>query len=172
MMNSEEILDVEEIQEPKELSDLSWIGRAIAANNARSAVIKDYRDKEIEKIKACCDRKIEQLAEDSAYKEGMASVVMKSHDYCYDNKNLRKYEMPGIGAFRFSVTRESIDSSEYDEMPDIEKEGYRANHPGLFKKKVVVSTDKKAVKEAIEAGLVDLGFKLKPKFEKFEFKGE
>ena len=172
MMNHEEILDIEEIQEPKELTDLSWIGRAITANNRHIAQIKEFRDSEVEKIKACCDQKFEKLTEDSSYKEGMASVVMKTHGYTYDDKNMRKYQMPGIGTFRFSVTRESVDSSEYDEADDQTKAGIQAGFPTLFSTKTTISPNKKALKTFFSNGDVVSGFKLKPKFEKFEFKGE
>ena len=172
MMNHEEILDIEEIQEPKELTDLSWIGRAIAANSNQITLIKEFRDREVEKIKACCDQKIEKLTEDSSYKEGMAYVVMKTHGYTYDDKNMRKYQMPGIGTFRFSVTRESVDSSEYDEADDQTKAGIQAGFPTLFSTKTTISPNKKALKTFFSNGDVVSGFKLKPKFEKFEFKGE
>lgn len=170
--NLEEILDIEEIQEPKDLTDLSWIGRAIAANNNQMALIKEYRDKEVEKIKACCDQKIEKLAEDSAYKEGMASVVMKSHGYTYDDKNMRKYQMPGIGSFRFSVTRESVDSNEYEALTTFEQKSIQENHIECFNVKTKVSPDKKKLAEVIGGGYEIRGFKLKPKFEKFQFVSE
>ena len=172
-MNADEILDIEPVQEPTELSDLSWIGRAIVANNARAATIKDFRDKEVEKIKACCDQKIERLAEDSAHLEGMASVVMKTHDYSYENKNLRKYDMPGIGAFRFSVTRESVDTSGYAELSDNGQRGVQAEYPLLFKSKITISPDKKEIADWIkDTNTSPEGFKLKPKTDKFEFKSE
>jgi len=172
MMNPEEILDIEEIQEPKELTDLSWIGRAIAANNRQVVLIKEYRDKEVEKIKACCDQKIEKLAEDSAYKEGMASVVMKSHGFTYDDKNMRKYEMPGIGTFRFGVTRESVDSGEYDGFDEEKQVNIQKECFVFFKETVRISPDKKGIMAHLKEGKPIDGFKLKPKFEKFEFKGE
>ena len=172
MMNPEEILDIEEIQEPKDLTDLSWIGRAIAANSNQIALIKEYRDKEVEKIKACCDQKIERLTEDSAYKEGMASLVMKTHGYTYDDKNMRKYQMPGIGTFRFSVTRESVDGTEFDSFSDEKKAEFHLNHPEIFRRKVTMTPDKKVIGDELKAGDQVDGFKLKPKFEKFEFKGE
>ena len=175
MMNAEEILDIEPVQEPTELTDLSWIGRAIVANSARAATIKDFRDKEVEKIKACCDQKIERLTEDSAHLEGMASVVMKAHDYSYENKNLRKYDMPGIGAFRFSVTRESVDTSGYDDLPVEVRVEAQSKLPVLFKTKTTVTPDKKRIAEEmnnIRQELEDMGFKLKPKTDKFEFKPE
>ena len=172
MINPEEILDIEEIQEPKELTDLSWIGRAIAANSNQIVLIKEFRDSEVEKIKACCDQKIEKLTEDSSYKEGMASVVMKTHGYTYDDKNMRKYQMPGIGTFRFSVTRESVDSSEYDGWDEKERARFQDHSPGWFKTKTTISPDKKMIAEALKISVTTDGFKLKPKFEKFEFKGE
>ena len=172
MINPEEILDIEEIQEPKELTDLSWIGRAIAANSNQITLIKEFRDREVEKIKACCDQKIETLTEDSSYKEGMASVVMKAHDYCYDNKNLRKYDMPGIGAFRFSVTRESVDTLDYDMFDEEARLEAQEKFPDGFKTKVTISPDKKVIADTLKGGNEVWGFKLKPKFEKFEFKGE
>ena len=172
MMNPEEILDIEEIQEPKDLTDLSWIGRAIAANNNQMALIKEFRDKEVEKIKACCDQKIEKLAEDSAYKEGMDSLVMKSHGYTYDDKNMRKYQMPGIGTFRFSITRESVDTSEYDALSAEDKTALQNDRPPYYKKKITVSPDKAVIAADLKEGLPIHCFKLKPKFEKFEFKGE
>ena len=175
MLNPEEILDIEEMLdeiEPKDLTDLSWIGRAIAANSNQIVLIKEFRDSEVEKIKACCDQKIEKLTEDTSYKEGMASVVMKSHGYTYDDKNMRKYLMPGIGTFRFSVTRESVDSSEYDELTDGGKSDFQLVSPSIFKRKTTVSPDKKLIGELLKAGDMVEGFKLKPKFEKFEFKSE
>lgn len=172
MMNPEEILDIEEIQEPKELTDLSWIGRAIAANSNQITLIKEFRDREVEKIKACCDQKIEKLTEDSSYKEGMASVVMKSHGYTYDDKKMRKYDMPGIGAFRFSVTRESVDSSEYDGLGKEERAKLQNDLPTLFKKKTTTSPDKDFIATKLKQGIGVMCFKLKPKFEKFEFKSE
>ena len=172
MMNPEEILDIEEIQEPKDLTDLSWIGRAITANNNQIALIKEFRDSEVEKIKACCDQKIEKLIEDSSYKEGMASLVMKTHGYTYDDKNMRKYQMPGIGTFRFSVTRESVDSSEYDGWDEKERARFQDHSPGWFKTKTIISPDKKMIAEDLKVSPTNDGFKLKPKFEKFEFKGE
>ena len=167
MMNHEEILDIEEIQEPKELTDLSWIGRAIAANSNQITLIKEFRDREVEKIKACCDQKIEKLTEDSSYKEGMASVVMKTHGYTYDDKKMRKYDMPGIGVFRFSITRESVDSSEWDA-----DDGDIFVDHALLKTKTTITPDKKAILVRLKEGATIEGFKLKPKFEKFEFKGE
>ncbi len=171
-MNPEEILDIEPVQEPTELSDLSWIGRAIVANNVRAATIEDFRDKEIEKIKACCDQKIERLGEDSAHLEGMASVVMKSHDYSYENKNLRKYDMPGIGAFRFSVTRESVDTSEYEGLGVDGVKKVIAAQPNFFNVRTTTTPDKAEIAKELKKGGWVEGFKLKPKFEKFEFKSE
>ena len=172
MMNHEEILDIEEIQEPKELTDLSWIGRAIAANSNQITLIKEFRDREVEKIKACCDQKIEKLTEDSSYKEGMASVVMKTHGYTYDDKKMRKYEMPGIGVFRFSITRESVDTDEYDALSAEDKTALQEDRPPYYKKKITVSPDKAMIATDLREGLIVHCFKLKPKFEKFEFKGE
>jgi len=180
MMNPEEILDIEEgldfeePQEPEHLTDLGWMGDAIVANNHRAKTIKEYRDARIEKIKATCDQKLESLTEDNNRLEAMASNVMKAHGYCYDNKNLRKYDMPDVGFFRFSVTRESVDSSEYDGLDEDGQEAFKSGWPSLFKTKTTISPDKKLIKEALSDGtlLETTAFKLKPKFEKFEFREE
>lgn len=172
MMEIEEGLDFEEVKEPTELTDLGWMGDAIAANNHRAKMIKEYRDARIEKIKATCEQALERLAEDSARLEGMAFGVMKAHGYCYDDKNLRKYVMPDVGTFRFSVTRESVDTSEFDAFEPKDRMELQNQHPAFFNRKVVVSPNKKAIAEELKQGTDCEGFKLKPKFEKFEFKGE
>ncbi len=174
MMEIEESLDFEEVKEPKDLTDLGWMGDAIAANNHRAKMIKEYRDARIEKIVATCSQKLGSLTEDNYRLEGMASNLMRAHGYCYEDKNLRKYEMPDVGTFRFSVTRESVDTSEYDGADGQTQEAYRVGHPLLFKTKITISPDKKAIKDALSDGtLVETEvFKLKPKFEKFQFVGE
>ena len=80
--------------------------------------------------------------------------------------------MPGTGVFRFSVTRESVDSSEYDGWILEVKEAHQEAMTDVFKKRIIFSPDKKIITEILKKGKVVDGFKLKPKFEKFEFKGE
>ncbi len=172
MMDVEESLEFEEVKEPTDLTDLGWMGDAIVANNHRAKTVKEYRDARIEKIKACCDQALERLVEDSARLEGMASHLMQAHGYCYADKNLRKYDMPGTGAFRFSVTRESVDSSEYDNLTDGGKRDFQLVNSGLFNERVTVSPNKTIIAVKLKGGDEIGGFKLKPKFEKFEFKGE
>ena len=171
MMNPEEML-MDEVQEPESLTDLSWMGRAIRDNNRKIENFKNFCAKELEKIKACSDRAIEKLEEDNHRLEGMASGVMKAHDYSYDDKNMRKYQMQGIGVFRFRITRESVDTHDYDMFDEDARLEAQEKFPDGFKTKVTISPDKKVIADTLKGGNEVWGFKLKPKFEKFEFKGE
>ena len=166
------ILSEEPIQEPKQLSDLGWMARIIKQNQKQIALIKDYEAREIEKLSACVNLKCEALQAESDRLQTMAELLMKENDYCYENKHLRKYLMPGTGVFRFSVTRESVDTSQYDDMHELDKEALQEQYT-CFSIKTTITPDKKKIVTLLkEGGDVPDAFKLKPKFEKFEFKGE
>ena len=169
MMNPEELFLEEPIQEPKDLADLGWIGRRIAANIRQVIMIDEFRRKEMEKISACCDEKIRKLNDNSSFLRGMAESFLRGSGYCYANRDARKYDMPGIGAFRFSTTRESIVSTEYDSAdPDTQKI-IQSEYPDYFRTTVKVAPDKKIIGEAIKAGLGVKGFGVSPKQETFDF---
>ena len=160
------------VEQPKDLADLGWIARRIAANQKQADLVSDFRDREVEKIIACCNAKIEQITANSNYLQGMAEGFLRTSGYCYDKKDQRKYDMPGIGAFKFALTRESVKSTDYDSAPEDAQKQIQIDWPDYFRTTVKVSPDKKIIGEALKAGGQVEGFKLTNQTETFSFKGD
>ena len=169
-LNLDEFVDPEtgEILETENkivLEDLPKIARSLQTQTMRMAVIKKFRDDEVARITAHCDRKTETLQGSFDYLLGMAKTLMAGADK-------KRLEYPGLGVLKFGTTRESVDTSGYDDLPDEEQEELQADWPSLFRIKTTVSPDKKAIMATIREGAQFIGFKVNEKRETFIFKAE
>lgn len=158
---------------PTDISDLAWIARRISAYHHRIGAIKKYRDEELNRIAETCAAKTEILSQQSGYWESIAHDILRAHGYCYgDDKAMCRYEMPGIGTFRFTVTRQAVDGSEYDALSDEEKADIQKRFSAAFTVTTKINPDKKMIAAALKRGEGFAGFKLTEKKEKLEYKLE
>ena len=163
--------------EPKTLNDLSWIARQIKALEYRIAMTQTYRATEIEKIAACAGDIIEKKQEQINSLTIMAMNFLKSEGYCYADKKLRTFSLPGLGKFAFSTTRESVNIDDYNDLSDDEKTQLQKEFPQRFNAFVKISPNKTNILAEL-TNIVDnvvpqlKGFHINHKQETFKFKGE
>lgn len=141
---------------------LPRLARAMVTLKRRIAMIEAYRKAEVERITASCDNRAAKLAEQLTYLEQTANGV-------FSVVGEKKLEYPGLGVFRLSKTRVSVDSSDFDSWGKDLRDRLAAADETLFRSKTVYSPDKDAIKKALLAGVSIMGFELKGGDERMVF---
>ena len=144
---------------------LPKMARSLRAIERQMEMVAEFRKDELSRISESCDHKINKLRERAATLTSLAQTIAKS-------TGEKKLEYPGIGYFRFGTTREAVDDSDYQAMPDDEKAKLHNNYQGCFRSKTVTTPDKKWIKGSIEQGQPVPGFVIKDKEETFTFHKE
>lgn len=67
-----------------------------------------------------------------------------------DDSGQEKVAIPGVGKFAYRKGVESVDTTDYDELDDLDKQAIQSDEPGLFTTKTTVN--KKNIKEAFKVG--------------------
>jgi len=166
----QELITSNFVEGSKDLNDLAWMARGIRSLTHQIDMVNAYEKNEIDRITACCQQKRFGLQEKIDKLRFMARNLLKSNDYGYDGK-AKKFEMPGLGVFKFSISRESIDDSGYKALPSEKQKELQAELPHLFKEKITttIAPNRTIIKEKIlEGGEID-GFILRQKEETFDF---
>ena len=164
-METGEVLGPYELDKTAVIEDLPKYARTIRAGDNRIAMIEKYRTEEVERIKAICDAKIDKLKLTRRFFAEIAERLMKT-------AGKKRLEYPGLGTFRFGVSLKSVNTEEYDDMPDDMQTSLQSTHHGWFRKKITVAPDKKKITVALEGGEEILGFSLNRPHETFTFKAE
>jgi len=147
-------------------ADLPRICRAMAALDRRQGMIELYLKQEVERLKYSCESKLAALSKQRSFLESVAEGLFRA-------TGEKKIDYPGLGTIRMGHTRESVDSSVYDGLSPEDQAVIQKEYAAMFRTKVIVSPDKKAIKKTItDDGDTVPGFTVAPKVEKFEFRAE
>jgi len=165
-METGEILE-DQVQNIGE-ADLSKLARAIRAIDYKVAMIDDFVEQEVSRIKDVAGAKRQKLTDSRAQllKFAENELITLGH---------KKEDLPGIGTFRFRRLPERVDTIEFDEMAERDQESIIVTSPGLFKNVPETWRPNKAeIKKFLKRldGNSAKGFRLVRDPDKFEFKGE
>ena len=148
------------------IEDLPRYARALRTIEARMAMIKKYQDEETERIQAICDAKLDKFADSKRILVSTAERLMKG-------SGSEKLDYPGLGVFRFGLSRESVNDDTWAEnFDDDMKDIIQKQHPSLIDVRRILKPDKKAIKAELKEGKEIPGFSLNRKHETFTFKVE
>ncbi len=164
-METGEVVDAFELGKTTVIEDLPRYARALRALEARTEMVKKYRAEETERIQAICDAKITKFAETQHFLTSIASGLMKE-------SGKDKLEYPGLGTFRFGMSKVSVNTDEYDALPDDKRDAFQSANVGWFRKKTTIDPDKKKIRATLESKEPVQGFSLNKKHETFTFKVE
>ena len=174
-----EDLLTDEVQEPKELNDLGWVARVLNRNQREMDDIKEFRRYEINKIGVLCDLQIDKLQEKNDILMNMARGVMTHAGYSYYIEgtkiisDCKKYKQPGLGSFKFSISSEKIDDSDFQKFSVEDRIKVQEGSPNCFITKTTTTPSKTLIKKWVDDGFaMPSGFKLVEKTETFKFDGE
>lgn len=160
-----EIVDAFELGATTVIEDLPRYARSLRAIEARIEMISRYRKEETERIQAICDNKTDTLNETHHFLTSIARGLMKSTDK-------DKLDYPGLGAFKFGQSRESVNTELYEALSDEGRAAFQSANCGWFRTKTTIDPDKKKIKATLDSGEAVQGFSLNPKHETFTFKAE
>jgi len=153
------------------VEDLPKICRVLRAMECRQAMVEQYMKDEVQRITETCNHKIQALSAEHSYMMGLAEGLLRQ-------AGKTKLQYPGLGTVRIGHTRESIDTSCYDELSlDDQSEAQRI-FPSIFRTTVKVAPDKKEIKRQMDNGDCwytqdnKKYFTIRPKQEQFQFKAE
>lgn len=187
MQTVQELIDEQtgeifEIENPT-IDDLARICRALRATEAHQRMTEQYLKDEIDRLSSFCQAKLDSLAAQHTHLSGIAEGLLRS-------SGKERLEYPGLGVVRFGQTKESVDTTGYDELSLKDQKDIQVSYPELFNTTVKVLPGKKAIATAIKGlnGELEDGpplsesainalvntdlFKLRPKRETFVFKAE
>lgn len=151
-----------------ETKDLPLIARRLTELANEITAIRDFRDKEIQRVRAICGDRIERLLHQREFFERIAGRFV-------DEIPDRKVYYPALGRFRFHKWPDKVDSTGYDGMTDEERLHVQNQHKGCFTTKVTVTANKKEIMarlKDVEAGKAEAkpdGFAILTGQDKFEF---
>lgn len=145
--------------------DLPKITRSLRALERRMGVVDKFRQDELARIATHCNRKIETFQRSHDYLMGLAEWLMRK-------TGEKRLEYPGLGVLKFGTTRESVNDEDYEAMSPEDQQHMRALIPKLFRTKIIVSPDKKAIMAELKDNVPVCGFFINPKRETFGFKAE
>lgn len=147
------------------IEDLPRYARALRTIEARMDVVRKYRAEETERIQAICDQKTDKFEDTKRILTSTVKGLMES-------TGKERLDYPGLGTFKFGLSRESVNTDEYDDLPDDEKDIFQSTNCGWFHKKTTVTPDKKKIKATLDSGEAVPGFSLNRRHETFAFKVE
>ncbi len=147
------------------IEDMPRYARALRTIEARMDVIRKYRAEETERIQAICDQKTDKFEDSKRILTNTVEGLMKA-------TGKEQLDYPGIGAFKFGLSRESVNTDKYDALPDDEKDIFQSTNCGWFRKKTYITPDKKKIKATLDTGEAVPGFSLNRRHETFTFKVE
>ncbi len=147
------------------IEDLPRYARALRTIEARMALVKKYRAEETERIQSICDAKIDKFEDSQRILTSTVKGLMEA------TGNLQ-LDYPGLGGFKFGLSRESVNTDEYDDLSLDEKDLFQSVNCGWFRTKTSVTPDKKKIKATLDSGEAVPGFSLNRRHETFTFKVE
>ena len=172
----EEDLTTEALPDAKldSMNSLPIMARNLRKINFEIERIKIFEKQELSRIKESCEHRIDGLLTQTNYWKSIAKQVLDRNGYVYgSDKAMCKFEMPGVGIFRYSATRQKVDTEMFDAMSEEDKILNRSDYPECFTTKITVAPNKKHIAELLqEDGNVPRGFSLTDKQETFDFKGQ
>ena len=163
---------------------LPKLARAIRAMTWRKKTIEEYRDGEIDRILSICNQKVDKLQEQIDYLTSQAKGIMDAEGYSYEDAKKRKLEYPGLGKFRFGVTRQTVVDDGWDEFTEEKKEGQYRQFLGVIAKCIEFKPDKREILLLLQGDNIETndgdvigrrmipGFTLSEQTETFTFKPE
>jgi hypothetical protein len=151
---------------------LPQVARTLRAMHWKRQTIEKYLADEIERITAICDHKVAGIDGSIAHFEGTAQRIMAAEGYNSDDAKMKKLSYPGLGAFRFGKSRESVNDDVWNEMTDDEKVALYNSNMAAIDQKVRYQPNKKWIKEALNSGGEIQGFSMNGQHETFTFKPE
>lgn len=144
---------------------LPKLARALRSIQRQVDRLAEYQTAEVERIRSITQHRIDALTSQRDY-------ILKVAESMFGTLGEKKIEYPGLGSFRRVKGRESVNSDEYDAMPDEMKKAVQSAWSNYFTTKTVVSPNKKDILVGLKEGAPIEGFIVNEAGEKFEFKGE
>ena len=147
------------------VEDLPRLARQLRAIEKRAEIIVEYRDQEVARIRAICNRKLGVLGDSQSRLMAFAEGLMRG-------TGKERLEYPGLGVLRFGATRESVSDIEFLAFDEGARDAMPKQYPSLFVTKTITRPDKKAIMAELKNGRDIPGFKINQKRETFLFKAE
>ena len=144
---------------------LPRVARRLAANRAEAEHKKELFSTEISRLMALLDRSTTKHNEVENY------LLAKCEHLMRESGDVKLY-YPGIGKFCITMTKESVNSDDYDQMDDDGKAAVHKQLPGCFRLKTTVNPDKRSIRALIKTDQTVPGFCLNDPVEKFKFEEE
>jgi len=164
-METGEVVDPFGLGQKAVIEDLPRHARTLRVIESRMDMIKRYRMEETERIQAICDAKIAKFEETQRFFKGLASTLMRA-------ASKERLDYPGLGTFKFGYSRESVNTDEYDNLPENEKNVFETANAGWFRTKITITPDKAKIKATLDSREPVPCFSLNQKHETFTFKAE
>ena len=170
----EEDLTTEALPDAKldSMNSLPIMARNLRKINFEIERIKIFEKQELSRIKESCEHRIDGLLTQTNYWKSIAKQVLDRNGYVYgSDKAMCKFEMPGVGIFRYSATRQKVDTEMFDVLSEDERVFIQNEYADCFNVKTTAAPNKKRIAELLqENGNVPQGFTLTDKQETFDFK--
>lgn len=151
---------------------LPQVARTLRAMHWKRQIIETYLKEEVERITEICGHKLSGIDASITHFEGTAQRIMAAEGYNSDDAKMKKLSYPGLGAFRFGKTRESVNDDEWNEWSDEEKAALHSENMAAVNQKVKYVPNKKWIHATLETGGKIRGFSINEKHETFTFKPE
>ena len=164
--------EIMELDESRHIAveDLPKIVRVLRALEKKQNHIETYIKAEVQRLVETCNNDISKINEQQIRFEQIAESLLRQ-------SGEKKLSYPGLGSVRFGMTRESVDTTGYDELSVDDQESFQHSHNALFQTTVKVTADKKVIKSKCALGddfrwNDKTMFAIRPKQETFVFKSE
>lgn len=154
------------------MESLPLLARNLRKINFEIERIKAFKKQELSRIKESCEHRINGLLTQTNYWKSIAKQVLDGNGYVYgSDKAMCKYEMPGVGIFRYSVTRQKVDTEMFDALSEDERIFIQNENADCFNVKTTVAPNKEYIAKLFKDGApTPGGFSLSDKYETFDFK--
>jgi len=155
-----------------QVQDLPDVARRIRALQRRVDIIREFERQEIERIAGACSKKVLAM-------EAQVDWFISRAEQLLAETGKDEIDYPGLGKFRFGMTRESVVTEVWDNMSDEDKRRVHVNNTMIFhdpaRKDVLerISPDKREIARRLKNGTLHPDvFRLSEKERVFQFKPE
>ena len=148
--------------EDLKLRRLPSLGRAMRRVQDDIEFNDAYRRAEIERINGLCRLKDDRLRRHMKY-------LRQAAEAAFTQTGEKRLEYPGLGIYRYSKTRVTVDAETWDAMPADERDRIAKENATFFREKTTVAPDKKAILDYLSMDGKVPGFTLRGGDREFDF---
>ena len=147
------------------VEDLPKIVRILGALDKKQDHIERYIKGEVARLVDYCNNETRSIQAERTKFEGIGETLLRQ-------TGEKKKSYPGLGSVRIGLTRESVDTTGYDELSIDDQKIIQELRQDFFRTKITVSPDKKSIMAMLKEKGNTEHFTIRPKQETFIFKAE